>query len=246
MLWVLLCALSNPILFNNGLYTNKLKQIPLSFLRTPDGVHTGKRPGTCFSKKKKEGKKKEKRKKKNFLKQHGMAWSCYLHKTLCGCPKKCWKMKKTVRFILFFWPNWNIVIIYVFHTAYVETWKMPRNKTPYMDPSSLLLYILKVERSICSQGNPDGPTVQNYQITQDTKFTQSHIHFRYDYFAYLNLPYSIWFVLCSILLSSWNFLFSFILICCQVPWNDSGSEKPLPTLVWERFCHTHILWSAGC
>lgn len=51
-LWVLLCALSDPILFNNGIYTNKLKQIPLSFLTTPDGVHTCKRPGTCFCLKK--------------------------------------------------------------------------------------------------------------------------------------------------------------------------------------------------
>lgn len=49
MLWVLLCALSNPILFNNVvLYTHKLEWIPLSFLTTPDGVHTFKRTRTCL------------------------------------------------------------------------------------------------------------------------------------------------------------------------------------------------------
>lgn len=38
-----------PLFLIMDFYTNKLKQIPLSFLTTPDGVHTQKRPGTCFS-----------------------------------------------------------------------------------------------------------------------------------------------------------------------------------------------------
>lgn len=173
MLWVLLCALSNPILFNNVvLYTHKLEWIPLSFLTTPDGVHTFKRTRTCLF--------------LIFFKLCVLlSTSMFLSAKKCRGCSNAEILVKTGFMRPFSKPNWNMRItsVYLPLPTYKDRHRLKNKKkspetklhlgrslylTPLVDCGT---HRHPVRRHQWSSMSPVGHSKQNYHISKDSKAT---------------------------------------------------------------------------